>query len=529
MDKGSTWSTLPNPYPHNAAAIIRQLTVAKSLRRRDVGHRMQGRFFPSDFSRRHSMEEQSMTVSRVGLSRFSICCCVAISSLLIAFTTAELRAAHSDEKDGEESQQTLDWQIQTSHTALQPGTSEFFLRIRVQAAKVETKREPVSISIVFDRSGSMKEDSKIGYVRQAGHLVTDNLTSDDHVAFIAYNHQVHVLIPLHRMVNREYLHHRIDELTADGYTNLSAGLLEGCAQLHKRLDKPGLHHVILLTDGLANRGVTNSNSLVRLVNRCTQRGITLTTVGLGTEYNEKLLARMAEAGSGRYIYVSEPDKIPAAFEKELGALLEVVAQNTKLQMELPPGIELLQVFGRDEALKPNKLELLLGDLTSGEERVILVKVRGNSTREFSGPIALTGVLTYDDIVEAERRQLEETVSITRLSAGTKVAAKPGPVMAYAELVEAVDKIALAVHGMDRKLAAEVLDIRKRRYLTLKQVAIDSRDQEFYNKAFMFEHYARELEVLIDNGALHEHSQDRARLQKELHYRRYLMQHHTHNH
>ncbi len=89
----------------------------------------------------------------------------------------------------------------------------------------------------------MDADAKIGYLRQAGRLVVDNLTRQDHVALVAYNHQVRTLVPLHRVVNREYLYHRIDELYAEGYTNLSGGLLEGCAQLEKRRKAPGRHHV----------------------------------------------------------------------------------------------------------------------------------------------------------------------------------------------------------------------------------------------------------------------------------------------
>ncbi len=104
-----------------------------------------------------------------------------------------------------------------------------------------------------------------------------------------------------------------------------------------------------------------------------------------------------------------------------------------------------------------------------------------------------------------------------------------PIMAYARLVEAVDTIALAVTGMDRKAATKVLLIQRTQYPELKRIAWASRDQEFVNKAFMFEHYARELQELIDHGALHEHSRERARLQKELHYRRYLMQHHRRDH
>ena len=141
---------------------------------------------------------------------------------------------------------------------------------------------------------------------------------------------------------------------------------------------------------------------------------------------------------------------------------------------------------------------------------------------------LPAVLTFDDVESAERIETEQTISIPRAAEGATVAAKPSPVLAYARLVEAVDKISLAVQGMDRKLAAEVQQIRQREFSELKQVAWDSRDQDFVNKAFMFEHYARELQDLIDRGALHKHSSERAKLQKELHYRRYLMEHHRHD-
>jgi Mg-chelatase subunit ChlD len=426
--------------------------------------------------------------------------------------------------------ETITWQMESSHEALAPADSTFYARIRIQAAKVETERQPLNLALVFDRSGSMNEESKIGYVRKAARLVADNLTRQDHVAFVAFNHEVQTLVPLHPVVNREYLHHRIDELYAEGYTNLSGGLLEGCGQLHGRLDKPGRHHVILLTDGLANRGVTDPNSLVRLVQRCTERGITVTTIGVGTEYNESLLTRVAQAGGGRYVYVAKPDEIPSAFEKELGALLAVVAQNVRLKFDLPQGVEAVQVFGREEPLQPEKLELPLGDLTSGEERVLLVKFRAAGNAAPSGAMELPAHLTYDDVAQAQRiTDDKQGIAIQRVAPGTTIAAKPGPVLAYARLVESVDKIALAVHGMDRKLAAEVRQFHQREFPALRVVARASRDQDFVNKAYMFEHYARELQDLIERGALHEHSQERAALQKELHYRRYLMEHHGHDH
>lgn len=457
----------------------------------------------------------------VGSKRFFVL--VVLTGYLLFARSITLSA--QDVEGADRVRSAIDWQVEPSHTILDEKDATLYLRIRVTAGAVETQRQPLNLALVFDRSGSMKEESKIGFVRQAAHLVTDNLTKEDHVAFVAYNHHVQTLAPLHRVVNREYLHHRIDELYAAGQTNLSGGLLEGCAQLDKRLDQPGLHHVILLTDGLANRGVTDPNKLVQLVQRCAQRGITVTSIGVGTEYNETLLSRIAAAGGGRYVYAAKPDEIPAAFDKELGNLLAVVAQNAKLEIDLPPGVELVQVLGRNEPSPADRLELPLGDLASGEERVLLAKFRVKSDSAPSGPITLPAVMTYDEVAEAKRVEVTQTVSIQRSAEGATVAAKPSPVLSYARLVEAVDKIALAVEGMDRRLAIEVQQIRQKQFPELKQTALASRDQDFVNKAFMFEHYARELQDLIDRGALHEHSQERAQLQKEFHYRRYLMEHH----
>ncbi len=444
--------------------------------------------------------------------------------------------AHGSEDDAGADHPTLQWTLESSHATLAPDATGFYVQFRVDAAKEAAQaRQPLNLALVFDRSGSMDEESKIVYLRQAGHLVTDNLTPQDHVALVAYNHQVRTLVPMHPVVNREYLHHRIDELHAEGQTNLSGGLLEGCAEVGKRFGQPGLHHVILLTDGLANRGVTDPDKLVELVKRSTRGGLTVTTIGVGLKYNETLLSRLAQAGGGRYIYVSKPEEIPEAFQRELGALLAVVAQNAKLKIELPPGVEVQQVFGREEPLKPGVVEVPLGDLTSGQRRVLLVKLRLGQDAQAGGPIELRAVLTYDDVAQAQRVESEQTLTINEAAAGGVAQASQigtaveNHVLSYARLVEAVDKIALAVEGMDRKLAAEVLEIRNKQYPAWKHAALKSRDQEFFNKAFLFEHYARELQELIETGALHSHSEERAKLQKELHYRRYMMEHHQDHH
>ena len=133
---------------------------------------------------------------------------------------APASTAFADHESEDAKTSTLSWTLDSSHSAITSDTSNFYVRLRIKAANVKMERQPLTLALVFDRSGSMKEEAKIGYVREAGHLVVDNLSKQDHVAFVAFNHQVHTLVPLHPAVNREYLHHRIDELHAGRYISV---------------------------------------------------------------------------------------------------------------------------------------------------------------------------------------------------------------------------------------------------------------------------------------------------------------------
>lgn len=464
--------------------------------------------------------------------RLAITGSVVVAGLLgCIFFAASL---HGEEPAKESAPGEIQWNVESSHTVLPAPGQNFWIRIRLLAPELkQAGREPLNLSVVFDRSASMNVDAKIGFVRKAGHILVDNLTPRDFVSLIAYNHEVQVLVPMHPVVNREYLHHRIDELTAAGDTNISGGFLEGCAQLENRLREPGQHHVILLTDGLANRGITDVRSLVSVVQRAKSRGIGVTTIGVGTDFSESLLTQMAQAGGGHYAYAASSDQIPTAIQQELGSLLAVSAQNVSLKMELPAGIEVLQVYGHEEPFKPGVLEESLGDLTSGEERRLLIKFRVSPKLDVApgSPLTLRTELSYDNLAAAQRRQVEQTVSLDREQPQPDVAnpGTPSTVLAYAKLVEDVDKISLAVRSMDRDLAAEVIQIRDREFPTLKKVANSTGDQDFVNKAYMFEHFSRELAELIENGELHEHSAERAVLQKDLQYRRYMGDHHRGEH
>ena len=160
-------------------------------------------------------------------------------------------------------------------------------------------RRPLNLALVFDRSGSMAEDKKFPFAMQAARLVVENLADRDVISLIVFNDRAAVLAPAGRAVNKDFLHYRLGQFDPQGYTILSAGLLEAFAQIDSESTAEQLNRVIVLTDGLANRGVTDPEKLRNLVATARARGIGVSTLGYGTEFDEKLLTDLATAGGGR--------------------------------------------------------------------------------------------------------------------------------------------------------------------------------------------------------------------------------------
>jgi Ca-activated chloride channel family protein len=185
-----------------------------------------------------------------------------------------------------------------SHTAYDQSTSaQLLFKVDFSAAdKQAPNRPPLNIALVLDRSSSMAEDMKFSHAIAAARAVIENLTEHDTVSLVAFNEQSLVLSPAGRAVNKPFLFQRLAEVSPEGITDLSAGLLEGIAQISSQKAKGQVKHVLLLTDGEANSGITDPAALAKIVESARAKGIGLSTLGCGTDFNAKLLTDLAAAG-----------------------------------------------------------------------------------------------------------------------------------------------------------------------------------------------------------------------------------------
>ena len=175
----------------------------------------------------------------------------------------------------------------------------------LQAPQVQktTQRLPVNLSLIIDRSGSMG-DNKLEYVKEAAIHVIRLLSPEDRLSVITYDDEVKVVAPNQALSQnvRQDLIAKIRAIRTGGMTNLSGGWFTGCEQVANFMNSDYLNRALLLTDGLANQGVTDQEELVMHAKQFRKRGITTTTFGVGSDFNQFLLESIADNGGGHFHY-----------------------------------------------------------------------------------------------------------------------------------------------------------------------------------------------------------------------------------
>ena len=262
---------------------------------------------------------------------------------------------------------------------------------------------PLNLSIVIDHSGSM-EGEKMEYAKKAAKEIVNKLTSDDYVSLVIYDDNIEVIQTSIHVLDKAAITRKIDKIQSAGSTNLWGGTEKGYEQVKANYKKNFVNRVLLISDGLANAGVTSNYEIKKKVQDYKdQEGITLSSFGVGLDYNELLMTDMAEAGSGNYYFIDSPDKMTALFDKELNGLLDVAAQNAELKIKMPAGTKLQTVFSAKYEEKDDEVSIKYRDLFSGETKGVLIKFSIDD--RINDPLKFISILSYDDIRDNKRKSM----------------------------------------------------------------------------------------------------------------------------
>lgn len=235
--------------------------------------------------------------------------------------------------------------------------------LQLKAAEVE-RRAPIHIIAVIDISGSMQFDNKLTNVKESLKAIIEFMTTADLISIITFSKNSNVIAK--RMStnagNKYILKQKIDEIDVDCSTNLSSGLISAF-ECQEPQDDQHKTSIILLTDGEANEGITNPDSIIELIGSECSPNVNIYTFGYGTEHNSGLLSMIAEEQDGAYNVVNSLDNVASAIGNAFGSIASCFAQNIVIE-----GAEFYSGFPATP-----QGGVRVGDMAVGGETGVLVK------------------------------------------------------------------------------------------------------------------------------------------------------------
>ena len=323
--------------------------------------------------------------------------------------------------------------------------------------KPEGERAPINVAIVLDRSGSMQGE-KIEKAREAAINALDLLKPTDIVSIIAYDTDVSVLMPATKLTDKEQVVGVIRGIQANGNTALFGGVSKGAAEVRKFLDDKHVNRIILLSDGLANVGPSSPGELGELGTSLKKENISVSTLGLGSGYNEDLMVNLAGKSGGNHQFIENASELAGIFRREFDEALSVVAQEIDLKIEIPEGIRPVRVLGNAADINGQSVVTRLAQVYSDQQKHVVIEVEipatmaveSNDGNDVAMSVTLAKVaVTYANMCNHQSETLAGSVAVAFSADAEKVkASRDNAVMA--------DVVALLANERN-KLATQFLD------------------------------------------------------------------------
>lgn len=279
------------------------------------------------------------------------------------------------------------------------------------AASQASKRIPLNIAIVLDRSGSMESEERLHNAKIAINYLIDHLTEDDICSIIIYDHVAEIIHGASKVTDKEYLKKKINHIQPGGHTNIGQGLQLGYQEAKLGYSPDKLNRVILLSDGVANEGITDDYLLEMMVREHSRRdNISTSTFGMGHEFNEILMHNIAEEGGGNYYFIERAQDAINDFTSEIKLLEGIVAKNGTLKIEFPSSnLSVNQVFGFPYTINKDKILIDLKEIHPQETHAVLVKY--NITTPPIDSLRITTTLQYLNIMSSISINKSSTIAI----------------------------------------------------------------------------------------------------------------------
>jgi Ca-activated chloride channel family protein len=238
-------------------------------------------------------------------------------------------------------------------------------------------RLPLNLGVVLDRSGSMYDERRLEFVVEAVKFLVDNLNPDDKVAIVAFADKAQVLTSgaATDKAGTKRAIDDIDLLEIGGGTQMALGMRAAIDEVRKNLTPQRINRVLVLTDGQTYEEM----ACVDLARQ--NPDIQFSAMGVGVEFNEKLLQRLSQDSGGKYHFIDDSATIPSIFEDELTGLRAVSVRNGRIDLVLSQGVQIREAFraspeiyalGEPLVGGDRRISYQVGDLEAGVPASVLI-------------------------------------------------------------------------------------------------------------------------------------------------------------
>lgn len=342
-----------------------------------------------------------------------------------------------------------------------PKGGELSLQVALQAERRSPDaRRALNLTFVLDTSGSMGNfvgsdvDAPIGLERTAVLEIAGQLRAGDIVSIVTWNTTQNQLLSGHVVSgpNDPELVNIAQGLTANGGTDLHAGLVSGYALAKKNYSKDKINRVILISDGIANVGITDET----LIGEYTDdeegnEGIYLAGIGVGDGVNDTLMNVVTDVGRGAYIFLDSHDEAHKMLGERFLSVVDLAARSVRLEVELPWYMQVQRFYGEQISTDPTKVRPQ--HLGPNDAMLFFQVLRACDQRLIRGDDKIRLRVTWETPFDREAREAVIDTTLNALAGNDADLTKAAAITSYAEALVAVANLSSPIQQKARLGAA----------------------------------------------------------------------------
>lgn len=268
-----------------------------------------------------------------------------------------------------------------------------------------------NVTFVLDRSGSMAGASIQG-LRQAMAATLNSLSDRDIVSVVLFGSEVETLVEAKRRDQLGDLDALLAQIEPAGGAALYDALNQGAAQLRRYAGPAMISHLVLVTDGPPTKGPRETDDFSKLAEVFAREGFTVSTIGLGQDFNEDMLATVARIGNGRFRYADQPEKLTEAIQAEIAPLRTLVARDAVVTIEFTSNCSEVAAYGwKQAAIERETVTYRFPYLFADQGLQVLVSAQVNTPRIPSSHTIAIVRLRWNDLADGKPRELTQPVSV----------------------------------------------------------------------------------------------------------------------